>query len=374
MDCTEYMELFLKDHHNMRKSDAKLCYQYKCALGGPIVYEKDDDKLLSLYMGKKPVKEEMCKEEIQLQEEIEKMQPIWKAEIEKSFTELADVIEELHPVEFNSEFWSIYGGAYGDVLEDVAFLFCREDLIPETTKIRRLDFEEKGYYEIIFDNLWENLTHQLSMYPEIYLAVPYLVMLLEKKKREGKADWEFKIISVLGDILATDIIACGGGQQGELPEQVWESYQKSVKRLQKMTKEYLVRNKEALKNKGIYFAIEILSILADPEAAYEMLIGSFEQLIVECPNCEYYDDSMEIDGIEDEKLLSEIIEPAEAVTGNWDWQDFSDTYVWFSHLAQIVDEKEAWKVKYYYGTYTCPECGSKGVLIEWMKEADRKGY
>ena len=93
MDCTEYMELFLKDHHNMRKSDAKLCYQYKCALGGPIVYEKDDDKLLSLYMGKKPVKEEMCKEEIQLQEEIEKMQPIWKAEIEKSFTELADVIE-----------------------------------------------------------------------------------------------------------------------------------------------------------------------------------------------------------------------------------------------------------------------------------------
>ena len=62
------------------------------------------------------------------------------------------------------------------------------------------------------------------------------------------------------------------------------------------------------------------------------------------------------------------------MTGNWDWQDFSDTYVWFSHLAQIVDEKEAWKVKYYYGTYTCPECGSKGVLIEWMKEADRKGY
>ena len=55
-------------------------------------------------------------------------------------------------------------------MEDVAFLFCREDLIPETTKIRRLDFEEKGYYEIIFDNLWENLTHQLSLYPAIYLA------------------------------------------------------------------------------------------------------------------------------------------------------------------------------------------------------------
>ena len=137
-------------------------------------------------------------------------------------------------------------------------------MIPETTKIRRLDFEEKGYYEIIFDNLWENLTHQLSLYPAIYLAVPYLVMLLEKKKREGKADWEFKIISVLGDILATDIIACGGGQQGELPEQVWESYQKSVKRLQKMTKEYLVRNKEALKNKGIYFQTKNLLKIRQP--------------------------------------------------------------------------------------------------------------
>ena len=44
MDCTEYMELFLKDHHNMIKSDAKLCYQYKCALGGPIVYEKRSEE------------------------------------------------------------------------------------------------------------------------------------------------------------------------------------------------------------------------------------------------------------------------------------------------------------------------------------------
>lgn len=32
--------------------------------------------------------------------------------------------------------------------------------------------------------------------------------------------------------------------------------------------------------------------------------------------------------------------------------------------------EEEWKVPYYYGTYTCPECGSRGILIEWMKETE----
>ncbi len=371
MECAEYMKLFLRDHHQLKKSDAKLCYQYKCVLGGPVEYHREDDKLLSLYQGKKTVKVELQTENLN-EEEIRRMNPIWKAEIEKTLTELSDLREELQPVAFASELWETYRGAYGNVVEDVAFLFCREDLIPETEKIRRLDFKKKEDYEIIFDNLCENLTHQLSLYPAMYLAVPYLVLLLEKKRRDKDERWEHKIIGALGDILTTDIPACGGGEQNDLPDEVWESYQKSVARLQEMTKDYLQRNLEqAGGEEGIYFCAEVLAILSDREAAFEMLLGGFEQCPVACPDCDYYDEDMEADGLAAEELL-EGIEPAEDVIGKWDKKDYTNTYVWFSNLMHMVNEKEAWKVRYYYGTYTCPECGSKGMLIEWMKRRRRE--
>lgn len=371
MECAEYMELFLRDHPHLSKSDAKLCYQYKCVLGGSVVYEKEDDKLLDLYKGTQPVKAELRADKLDEEEEIRRMGPIWKAEIEKSLTELSELRDELKPVAFSSEWWETYRGAYGDVVGDVAFLFCREDLIPETGKIRRLDFEEKGYYEIIFDNLIENLTHQLSLYPAMYLAVPYLVLLLEKKRREGDEDWERKIIGALGDILCTDIPACGGGEQQDLPDEVWESYQKSVTKLQEMTKDYLHRNLEKVQKEGIYFCAEVLSILSDREAAFEMLLGNFEQCPLACPVCDYYDEDMEAEGLGAEELL-ERIEAAKDVIGKWDQKDYSDTYVWFSNLMHLANEEEAWKVKYYYGTYTCPECGSKGILLEWMKQSRRE--
>lgn len=371
MDCAEYMELFLRDHHGMRKSDAKLCYQYKCALGEPVVYDKNDDRLLDLYKGKKPVKEEMKKEEIDLEEEAKKMGPIWRAEIDESLTKVKDLFEELQPVSFRSELWDQYGGAYGDVLEDLLFLFCKEESVPQMEKLCRLDHAEKGDYEITFDNLHENLIHQLSLYPGMYLAVPYLVLLLELKKREEKPEWELKILALLGDILTTDIPACGGGEQGDLPDEVWESYQRSVKKLPKMAKDFLGRQMDLVQKEDFYVCIDLLSILADREAAFEMLLGGFEQCPVECPECEYYDEAMECDGLEAEECLEEI-EPAEDVIGKWDGKDYSDTYVWFSNLIHMVDEEQSWKVRYYYGTYTCPECGSKGTLIEWMKESRRR--
>ena len=93
---------------------------------------------------------------------------MWKAEIEKGLQEVQELRERLKPVEFASPMWDQYQGAYGDVREDVAFLFCPEELIPETDKLRRLDQEKKSDYEIIFDNLCENLTHQLSRYDALY--------------------------------------------------------------------------------------------------------------------------------------------------------------------------------------------------------------
>lgn len=307
------------------------------------------------------------------QEEARRQSDMWKAKIEEGLQEVQKLRDRLKPVEFSSGLWEQYTGAYGDIREDVAFLFCPEELIPETGKLRRLDPEEKSDYEIIFDNLCENLTHQLSLYDGTYLAVPYLVLLLEKRRQKQDYEWEKKIIQAAGDVLSTDIPYCGGGDETQMPEEVMESYQMSVEILQEMTKDFLERNMERLKEEDPgwlqYFCTDLMAILGDREAAFQMLIGQWEQCPVSCPECNYYDEDMEADGFYDQEQLKKI-EPAQSVIGKWDGKSYEDTYLWFSNLVHELGVEDEWKVPYYYGTYTCPECGSRGILIEWMKKTE----
>lgn len=152
---------------------------------------------------------------------------MWKEAIQKSLDEVQELQQRLHPIVFNSPLWAEYRGAYGDVLEQVAFLFCPEELVPEMSKIIRLDFSEKDSYRINFDNLCENLSHQLSFYMATYLAFPYLVLLLEKKRRARDFDWQLLIIREAGMILSTDLPY--ENSTSKPPREVWDSYQLSRK-------------------------------------------------------------------------------------------------------------------------------------------------
>lgn len=302
----------------------------------------------------------------------ESMATMWKEEIEKSLAEMSKLREQLHPVEFSSKLWEQYRGAYGDVREDVAFLFCPKELLPEMEKLRRLDFEEKGNEQIVFDNLCENLSHQLSFYDATYLVMPYLVLLLEKKRREQDFDWQMKIIMEAGIILSTDMSYEGSGDNKDsVHGEIMESYHLSIEYLKEMTKEFLNQNMDKIKTKSPsdlqYFCTALLAILGDPQAAFQMILGGWEQCAVCCPECDYFDEDMEADGFYDEEQMKEKVEPAESVIGKWDGKSFDDTYLWFSNLAHMLGVEDEWKIAYYYGTYTCPECGSKGTLIEWMK-------
>ena len=318
---------------------------------------------------------EVCKKDNRRRKMTDKeMATMWKAEIEKGLQKVQELREKLKPVEFSSKLWEKYRGAYGDVREDVAFLFCPEDLVPDTEKLWRLDTEEKSNYEITLNNLNENLAHQLTFYEASYLAMPYLVLLLEKKRQEENFDWEMKIICVAGDLLATDNPYCGGGNEEQLEEkEVLESYKLSIDMLKEMTKDFLNTNMEQLKEQDSdflkYFCTDILAILGDRDMAYQMLVGQWEQCPVSCPVCGYYDEDMEADGLYDKKQLKNI-EPAESVIGKWDGKSYENTYLWFSNLVYSLGVEDEWKISYYYGTYTCPECGSKGPLNEWMKETE----
>ncbi len=296
---------------------------------------------------------------------------MWKEAIEKSLAEENELRERLRPVEFSSDLWNVFRGAYGDVREDVAFLFCPKELMPEMEKVIRLDFEEKECDQINFDNLCENLSHQLSFYNATYLAMPYLLLFLEKKRKEKDVSWQMQIILQAGIILSTDFHLGKEGRQG-VSEDILESYQLSVGLLREMAKEFLQANMQALKHKDPtdlkYFCTGLLAIFGDPGAAYQLVAGGWEQAPVACVNCGYFDEDMEADGLYDEELVKGRIDPAEPVCGKWDGKDFSDSYLWLSNLAHILGIEDAWKIPYYYGTYTCPECGSKGILMDWMKK------
>lgn len=311
----------------------------------------------------------------------EEMSRMWVKEIEKGLKSVQELVFKLKPIKFTSPLWNQYRGAYGDVREDVAFLFCPSELMPDTEKIRRLDAEEKDNYEINFDNLSENLTHQLSLYDAAYLVMPYLVLLLEKKRQENNFDWQMKIIMLAGDVLSTDIPYFGGGsEEANMPEEIMESYRLSVDVLKEKTKDFLNQNIDKLKEQDSYllnyFCAEVLAILGDREAAYSLIMGG---CYVTCPNCGYYDENIESDEFRyydpeteppeffDREQIGEI-KPAQSVIGKWDGKSYEDTYLWLSNLTHLLGADIEWKIPYYYGTYTCPSCKSKGILIEWMKE------
>ena len=75
-------------------------------------------------------------------------------------------------IDFNSPLWEIYKGAYGSVKEDIIALTSEKQLFYKKN-------ENSDYY-IAFENLFENLSHQMSFYNATYITLPYIVALLEQ--------------------------------------------------------------------------------------------------------------------------------------------------------------------------------------------------
>lgn len=172
----------------------------------------------------------------------------------------------------------------------------REDA-HETFKLRRLDKALKTNYELAFDNLCENLWHQMSFYPATWLAVPYLARLMEKWEKESDAEWMFRGILAVGSCLATDVF-------GDRPkeDEVWES----------------------------------------------------------CENC---DEEIEFGYFDPSKR----IEKADVPVKKWDGESLADVNSWLFNLFVLLGDTEGVeRLCYYFGTYTCPECGKRTNVLTGM--------
>lgn len=265
--------------------------------------------------------------------------------------------------EFDSPLWESYRGAYGNVKEYLIILMGEREKAPETFKLRRLDNTPKSNYEMAFDNLCENLWHQMSFYPATWLALPYLARLMEDWIKEKDTEWMFQGILAAGCCLATDVY-------GDRPEDdhVQESYENAALQIREMTIDFLARHLELVREKDIHwkreFAFAVTAILGEKRLAFMFIMSELESCYIVCPGCENCDEELEFGYFD----FSERIEKAEVPAGKWDGESLEDVKQWLFNLFALLDDTEGIeRLCYYFGTYTCPECGEQTPVLTGME-------
>lgn len=222
-----------------------------------------------------------------------------------------------------------------------------------------------------FEECCENISHQMSYYPAIYLVFPYLVEKLAQDLEKLDTEQQIMYISMLGTALTTDCnINKRGNCELQIPDgEMLENYQLSIQKFQLIIKQFLSKK---LKSIGRFdsmtktmLALAVLAVFGNREDAYLFLNSEMDECIyMACDGCEFCDEEMELSS---KKSLSAIT-PREQAADNWDGRDFADTYLWFGDFAELVKAKSLAKhLPYYFGAFQCPECGKEAAVKDFMK-------
>lgn len=301
-------------------------------------------------------------------------------------TEGAD--RELNLVPTDSRLWETFGGAYGNVVNDIRLLTGDEKELDDWD-MALLDRREhrQGKKEdindiesIALENLFESLAHQMTFYPAIYLAMPYLVKLLEKRIAQNDFEGTISLITDMGLLIAIDVpdSSCSDREeaedkdQKETEDEVMDNYNLSILKLKEITKRFLEQHLEEIKENSYYkvpFLTSVLGILGnDRREAFIMFMSRWESCYMACSKCENYNEDIEFDEEDDFEKAFEGIIPAPSAAGQWDGKSLDNTYIWFSNLLSMAGaDREAKLMPYYYGTYTCPGCGNRGAVMKFME-------
>ena len=256
-----------------------------------------------------------------------------------------------------SELWESYMSSCGTVVNEVEAI--RKEIAGEE--------QDAEAFENSFINLCETLWHQLSFYNASYLAVPYMMKLLDKKIKQQDFKWQLRLISEMGMIVATDV-PCNHYKE-DVDEQVVANYNNCIQVLAERTKQFIMQYLEQIKeldwNEKSYFYVTALAILDDRKAAYALTNLCFNEIYAVCEACDEWNEEMpEVSEGEIEEIT-----PAESVIGKWDGRSLEDTYMWYSNFVYMLgDEEAANALSFYYGTYTCPECGKEALVMDVVKK------
>jgi len=279
-----------------------------------------------------------------------------------SFERNTKLPEKINLVPLDSELWEHYQGAYGNVVKHLRPLMA--------PRPRILTPPQKLQEAIQFQSLFENLWHEFQFHTASYLAVPYLVILLQQRAAENDFQSQLDIISDLGVCLSTDIPSNQVQASVPIPDRnIIDSYNASIAILREITKSFLEKYLERLQwlgeNEKMDFYIAVLAILGDREAAFVFNSTALDDCYVVCGECEYCDETIVPFSVRNPSS----IRPARSALGRWDGKSLNDVYIWFSNLVDMLGDKQAVRaLSYYYGIYTCPKCGAKGRVMDLAKK------
>ena len=254
-------------------------------------------------------------------------------------------------LDLNDELWTSMKGAYGMVLD--------------TFK----DFQkgEKSERNEILEDLYESISHQMSFYKATYIVLPHLI---KELLNSDDVKWQITLISHIGIVVSTynEFNNCKDG----VDESIIENFENALKDLIKFTKNFIIDKLEVIKElenlDKEFFAIAVLAIIGDAALAYALINCSFSYALLYCRVCE-----TENEDIEEFNEEIECIKPADSVIGMWDKKDFSNEYIWFANYLDMLGLDEKVEITpYYYGTYTCINCGKvhtvKSALNDYFIE------
>lgn len=256
----------------------------------------------------------------------------------------------------DSGLWEQYPGAYGSVSGEIACLMG-ESAAP-LEKLRRLDPEEKDQERLAFDNLCEGLSHQMSFYPALYLALPYMVKLLGRKA--GDYDWQLEIFSEIGICLATDVDWENEGR-AEVPADILESFREAAAILAERAERFLKEQRKKLRREDVFerrrFCLGLYGLLGDRREAFAMVMNRWETCYIHCKYCGYLDEDLElIDGKQRRKLRPLRF-----------WRKKPESFTRFRRVLHRMGDWEGEELlACYYGGYVCPCCGKESDVMEGL--------
>lgn len=219
-------------------------------------------------------------------------------------------------------------------------------------------------------DIFENITHQMTFYTAVYVVLPHMVQLLEQVMEEGDLEHAHMLIWNLGICLATDI---PGNRMGEPDSPLMDDYQAAAKKLCGLVK-HLINTRlqdiqELSDEQKSTLLAATLAILGERELVFAAMeafaAGAVEELHFMCGGgCEFFAEC--VDPYEEESEIGSIL-PQEYEPETWDGVSYDDPFVWTTGIAELFGAEEQIEVlRWFYGTLICPECGQTKRVLDYM--------
>lgn len=209
----------------------------------------------------------------------------------------------------------------------------------------------------------------MTFYDASYIVLPYLVKAFNYWYEKDDFAMQVLFLVNTGIIVSTDNPFSNPYSEDiikNIPESLMESYHKSILFFKEKAEELLLNKLDLLKQYSLddisYICVSLLAFTGEREHSFAFLLGNFSSCLLFCEKCGFFLEDIELhyDIKSNEEELNKIITPAESVIGKWDKKSLGNTYIWLSNVLHLMgNDFDVKKLSYFYGTFTCPECGAK---------------